>query len=1265
MTRKMWCVPAALALMALCHACLGAEEKPIHEKVIVPAPPATHVVEEVSITAAQVGRAIRGTMDMRVRSLAREETWAPLFTGEVGVTDVKASGGGWFGRKPLVMRRAGAVGLLLPGKGDFRAEIDFAVPVKQEQLVQTATLPALSALTGVAEVTLDGANLDVSVEPEVPFRSQSTGEQTLVVIYGAVAQQLLVRWKPGAEVREVETIAFAEQTMLLDVSPGLARAESTLAYSVLQGRMETVSVGLPVDYSLLKVEGDNLRTWDVSDDAAGGRCLSVGLLDPEADSFSLTMILERTLESVPVELQVPQVTALGVLRQKGVVAVAVDRGLQAEILSRENVGQVNLSEMPAALGRSAERVSLALRYLALPFSVNLRVSTIEPKVYGEVSCLTVASLQRFRQYWDVQYEIRNAGLFQLRLQLAPGMKLISLQGEQINNQSLDPVTSILTVDLRSKAEGSYALGLQTQSEVEDPSLATLPTLGLVGVERQWGTIALSADSGVAVEPVELTGISQIDVAELGPMAFVQAVTEVQRAAAPALAFRYLSFPYRLRLAATHILPELRAEPLHLIRMTRKNLRYESVLNYRIKKAGVFQVRLHLPQELRASLVVTGPKVEDYSYDAESEMLTVQLTEKVADELSIALEAETLLGKELPKPGQSDTFEVPAVYTLGCEQERGYVALETTESVRLKRAGTGGPLHDIDVQEIDPTLLRRASDAKLAFRVVEAPWQLDLEVSSISPKIQAQAFNYVRFGEDYLIGTSTIEFAIQYAGVKEFFIRMPEGIEEPNIRGDNIKIQEKVDERVAPGEGVPAEPPGNGELWRVELQSEVQGDYSLVIEYTAELDPAGERREFAGPRVIGVMPEVEREIGYLAVTGDPSLELTALADALQNLTPIDEEEIPARFRELPPSVAAQIGRETVPILFALRYLAHPYRLALSSVRHDEADVVTAVIENCKLSTAVSKEGNRITTMVAMVRSRYQPFLEVRLPESTRLWHTVVNGRRVRPLTDRDAQGEITKVPIAQVHGVEGPVRVEMQWEELGASGLGKVARVGLDVPSFMGVRILRLGWVLQLPQGYDVISASGELDRIGREGEFEPTVRDLKFTGAAADRRQSMQQARRAQSQQMAANEYVLTARNPITEGSAMAPAFSGAQLQLPERFYFQGLILNPDEPAGAGALCMSSPAVKIGLALVVIATLAACGGLWKVLAGSPAVAFAVFAAALLVVAGVKVIAEENFDLFLWAILLTIAAAAFILGVPTVQAFLEARQAAAKQSAPAS
>ncbi len=1228
----LWCA----AVLACSVAAADPAEGELSPAPPAPPSPARYVIEQVSVLAAPQAGALRGTMSVRVRCLTGEETWVPLFAGNVGVVSARAAGGGLFGTAPLPMRQQDAVGVLLASKGEYSLEIEFATPIARDRQTDSALIPMVPALSAAYEVTLPGENLEVRLEPDVPYQEEAAGGLTTVTVYGTVEGELRLFWKPGPEVRKVETIAFAEQNMLLDISPGLLRVETRIDYTLLQGQMTEALVALPEGYSLLKVEGDNMRSWDLRADDAGRSMLAVSLLEPADARFGLTLTLERTLDPVPVEIEAPQIEVLDVARERGAVAVAVEKGLQAEIVQKSNIGQVNLSEMPIALQALGDRFSLGLRYLARPFAVKLRVSTIEPKVYGEVSCLTVASLERFRQQWDVQYEIRNAGLFQLKLRLDRGMKLVSLHGENINNQSLDPATNVLTVDLRSKAEGTYRLSLQTSSEIADPERAVLPTLELVGAERQWGTIAVSADSGIAVEARALTGISQVDVAELSGIQAVQEMVAAQRTPEPALALRYLSFPYRLELVVSHIEPELKVEPLHMVQITRKNLRYYCAFNYHIKKAGVFQLRMHVPAELRGSLQVKGDKVEDYSYDAAASTLTIQLTEKALDELTVELETEVLLGKELPKPGESDTFPIAAIYALDCEQERGYIALATDEGIRLKRAGEGGPLHDVDVQEIPPALLQRAPNAKLAFRLVESPWDLKVEVTSISPKITAQTFNYVRFGEDYLMGASTVEFTIQYAGVEEFLVRLPEGISEPNIRGENIKIQEKVKE----------EEPKPGDLWRITLQSEAKGSYQLIFEYTMDLDAKESLRRFSGPSVIGEMKEVEREIGYLAVTGDPSLELTPIGKDIEGLTPVDEEEIPLKFRQLPPSVASQIGRETVPILFAFRYLAHPYALVVSSVRHDEADVVTAVVESCKLDTTLTREGNRITSLLASVRSRYQPFFEIRLPDGAKLWHALVNGRRVRPLTETTAQGEVTKIPIAQVQGVSGPVAVELQWEELGGKELGKLQTVRLSMPSLVGVRVLRLGWILQLPRGYRMLSSSGTLERLPSEAYFEESLRSLQ----PAQRPAEVAQAgggQTVQNQQQASNEAVLLGRAAAKQSGPLGAAVVGTKPQLPQQFYFQGLILNPDVPAQAKALCMTTSALTPALVLLALIVFALCALFWRKSGLPGGISFIVLAAAALVVTGVRVIAEGNYADPLAAVILAIAGAAVAFGLASL------------------
>ena len=77
-------------------------------------PPPEYVVEEVDARLAPEGGALRGRIKVRVRSLTKVRTWAPLFSGDVGVVSAQASGGGLCGSGPLPMRSGDTIGLMLP-----------------------------------------------------------------------------------------------------------------------------------------------------------------------------------------------------------------------------------------------------------------------------------------------------------------------------------------------------------------------------------------------------------------------------------------------------------------------------------------------------------------------------------------------------------------------------------------------------------------------------------------------------------------------------------------------------------------------------------------------------------------------------------------------------------------------------------------------------------------------------------------------------------------------------------------------------------------------------------------------------------------------------------------------------------------------------------------------------------------------------------------------------------------------------------------------
>jgi hypothetical protein len=182
----------------------------------------------------------------------------------------------------------------------------------------------------------------------------------------------------------------------------------------------------------------------------------------------------------------------------------------------------------------------------------------------------------------------------------------------------------------------------------------------------------------------------------------------------------------------------------------------------------------------------------------------------------------------------------------------------------------------------------------------------------------------------------------------------------------------------------------------------------------------------------------------------------------------------------------------------------------------------------------------------------------------------------------------------------------------------------------------------LPEGYGVVSSSGVLERIRDDYFFDAGIRDLQpseqsnqlaVTGPAGANAETG-------NYQQASNLVVVTAR---TSGKQAGPAavYAGSKPQLPARFYFQGLILNPDVPAGVTALCMAGPTRHLLLGVTVLLVFGACALVWRKVGLPPLVLLAVFIASVLLLVAAKVAAEQEYAPFLNAVVLTVAGAGLL------------------------
>ncbi len=1218
------CKPLSLALAALflCAALAPAQEP------ATPAPEVQVLVKEMTAEGSISGGL--GTFSMRATVRCVQPGWHALrlLPGEISLTDFRVR----MGDDDFVHLRRGAHGLdLLLGKpGTYGIDLGFVTRVKDDKAGKSITLPFAPAVRSLVQFTIPETNLKVTTDPTGNFGTSEKDGKTEVVVYGGPSSQVTVTWQSRELDQKVGNVVFAEQRALLTFARGVLRLDSTFDFHVVQGALGEIRFEIGEGLNLMNVVGEHVRSWNVTDEA-NGRVLKIALLREVEKAYTLQLQFERNLEGIPVTVAAPRVAVLGVEREKGAIAIAAKKGIKVEVASAKDVAQVDVQELPGDL-KSGDEMQLGFKYLKRPFDASLSVSEVTPKVTADVFTVARLSKDTLRLSTAVNYKIRDAGVFRFLIRLPDGLKLLDLGGRDINTQQVKD--NVLAVDLRSKAEGDYRLTLETERAVKDAADVSLPAIEVLDVEREWGYVALTTVPGVKAEARAFDGIRQINVRELAWTLFDEpaAAGNGGKGGQPApdrepveLAFRYLKHPYKLAVGVTDVMPEVTVETRGVYSITDKNLELSAELAYDIRKAGVFSLKAWLAPELRI-LSVEGENLDDWKRDETDGVLTVTLKSKVEGAYVLSIKAETPLTEVTKGIG------LPAFAVRDVKKERGHLALTTAADLRVKTDAKGTQkLTEIDLKDLPAGLAGRAASFAIAYKYFESPWSLGLSVEKVKPRVTAETFSFVSIAEQLVTCSTTLRFSILYAGVSQFKIKLPPGVNDPDIDGQAIKHKEKTK----------GARPGEGDVWTVTLHSPQTGAYTLYLTFQRDVKDRSGAVTFTGPQVqpVGEAYDLERETGYLAFAARPDVEMSA--PAIEALTPIDDKEVPADYKR----------GISVPILMAFRYLRHPYSFSANIRQNEFAKVLVAVVEALRLSTTITEEGHMITDLAARVRNTREQYLRLELPADADIWHLFVAGAQETPFQTQESGKTITLVPIAKAARGDETFDVRLRFGRK-QKPMGVVDVIDLAAPP-MNLPVLRLGWSVSLPVNYELVADSGNMRRVSYFTENELTAADPdapiamapQSTGANAPAGQGdVQYQRNVEVIRRMSEARMGGGAMEVQQGKAagLPSMSSGARPKSGKSFHFQTLI-SLDEPGRIRSRCVRTSVGYVARGTMALLLLLVVWALWRVPGVTDLARIGWLGAGTLVLLGAHTLLEETYREYLSVLVFT-AGACFMLAV---------------------
>jgi len=156
--------------------------------------------------------------------------------------------------------------------------------------------------------------------------------------------------------------------------------------------------------------------------------------------------------------------------------------------------------------------------------------------------------------------------------------------------------------------------------------------------------------------------------------------------------------------------------------------------------------------------------------------------------------------------------VPQLVVREASKQRGTLLVVPEQGMRLQVATRDG------VTQLDPQKSGIRQKGVLAFRILQSPWSLALDIEQVDPWIQVTSLQHAAVNEAQVKVTANLQYQIENTGLKAFHVYLPVNAEGVRFQGEQVSDFLKVADAVTNGM----------QQWEVKLQRRIIGQHLLQV-----------------------------------------------------------------------------------------------------------------------------------------------------------------------------------------------------------------------------------------------------------------------------------------------------------------------------------------------------------------------------------------------------------------------------------------------------
>ena len=494
------------------------------------------------------------------------------------------------------------------------------------------------------------------------------------------------------------------------------------------------------------------------------------------------------------------------------------------------------------------------------------------------------------------------------------------------------------------------------------------SVGLISVENAAGQIGLL---GVATgNEVQLDTVTAETLAPINLEDFPGNIAPVLAAQIPGLtvrrAFRYADVKATAAVKASAVEPDVRVESQDTLSLGEDRALLAVNATVEITRAGIFRLSFALPAGMDVESIA-GKALSHWTElktDA-GRIITMHLRGRTEGQQQFAI---SLTGPGLKA---AKAWAAPQLIFREASKQRGTFLVVPEQGMRLQVTTRDG------VTQLDPQKSGIKQKGVLAFRVLQTPWNLALDIEQVDPWVQVTSLQHATVGEAQVKIAANLQYQIENTGLKAFRVALPVDAENVRFQGD----------QVADFLPVPNSEKEGLQTWEVKLHRRVIGQYLLQATY--QIAGARERCGDQPSRRAGRGRELAARLRHRAIRR-PSAS--------------------ARGRRRPPRSSRPNGRASrahckrissaSSASFAYRLVEPAFALPMKLERHEATKLLPARVNNITFTSVISDNG----TMLTQVRLEMLPgdkrLLHLTLPKDAKFWFAFVNKNGVWPWREGD-------------------------------------------------------------------------------------------------------------------------------------------------------------------------------------------------------------------------------------------------------------------------